>query len=157
MSQLDDLLGGLLGGKGGGGLEDMLGGLAGRRGEGSSFGGGGGAGLLGALLPLLAGFLQNGGLQKVISGLQAQGKQAQAESWISTGENQAVSGADLESAMGQEEIARIAAKLGLSEEETADALAEVLPRVVDTVSPQGELPAENELDDLFAQVARAES
>ena len=157
MSQLDDLLGGLLGGKGGGGLEDMLGGLAGRRGEGSSFGGGGGAGLLGALLPLLAGFLQNGGLQKVISGLQAQGKHAQAESWISTGENQAVSGADLESAMGQEEIARMAAKLGLSEEETADALAEVLPRVVDTVSPQGELPAENELDDLFAQVERAGS
>ena len=117
----------------------------------------GGAGLLGALLPLLAGFLQNGGLQKVISGLQAQGKGAQAESWISTGENDAVSGADLESAMGKEEISRIAAKLGLSEEETADALAEVLPRVVDRVSPQGELAPENELDDLFAQVAKAAS
>ena len=156
MSQLDDLLGGLLGGKGGsGGLEDMLGGLAGRRGEGSSFGGGGGAGLLRALLPLLAGFLQNGGLQKVISGLQAQGQEAQAQSWISTGENQAVSGAELESAMGQDEIAKIAAKLGLSEEETADALAEVLPRVVDRVSPHGELPAETELDDLFAKVASA--
>ena len=107
--------------------------------------------------PLLAGFLQNGGLDKVLSGLRAEGKGAQAESWISTGENDAVSGADLESAMGKEEISRIAAKLGLSEEETADALAEVLPRVVDTVSPQGELPAENELDDLFAQVARAET
>jgi len=155
MSQLDDLLGGLLGGKSG--LEDMLGGLAGGRSGGSGMGAGGGAGLLGALLPLLAGFLQNGGLDKVLSGLRAEGKGAQAESWISTGENDAVSGADLESAMGKEEISRIAAKLGLSEEETADALAEVLPRVVDTVSPQGELPAENELDDLFAQVARAAS
>ena len=74
MSQLDDLLGGLLGGKGGSGLEDMLGGLTGGRGAGSGMGAGGGAGLLGALLPLLAGFLQNGGLDKVLSGLRAEGE-----------------------------------------------------------------------------------
>ena len=32
-------------------------------------------------------------------------------------------------------------------------VGEVLPRVVDQVSPQGALPAENELDDLFGQLA----
>ena len=55
--------------------------------------------------------------------------------------------------MGREEIATIAEKLGLSEEETADALAQVLPQVVDKVSPEGQLPPDNELDDLFAQLA----
>lgn len=159
MSQLDDLLGGLLGGKGGGGgLEDILGQLTGGKGGGSSSGEAstataGAGGLLGALLPLLASFLKNGGLNKVLAGFQQQGQSAQAQSWISTGGNEPVSGGDLENVMGREEIATIAEKLGLSEEETADALAQVLPQVVDKVSPEGQLPPENELDDLFAQLA----
>jgi hypothetical protein len=55
MSGLDDILGGLTGGKGGsGGLDDMLGGLLGGR-------GGGGGGTMGALMPVLAGLLASGG------------------------------------------------------------------------------------------------
>jgi uncharacterized protein YidB (DUF937 family) len=156
MSQLDDLLGGLLGGQGGsGGLEDILGQLTGRQGGSgtSSPPTGGGAGMLAALLPLLATFLSNGGLSKILAGFQERGQGTQAESWISTGGNESVSGSDLEDVMGREEIASIADKLGLSEEETADALAQVLPQVVDKVSPEGQLPPENELDDLFAQLA----
>jgi hypothetical protein len=59
---LDDLLGGLLGGQGGsGGLKDILSGLTG---EGSSTGaatsGGGNAGMVAALLPMLGSLLANG-------------------------------------------------------------------------------------------------
>ena len=153
VSQIDDLLGGLLGGKGGGGggIEDILGQLTGGGESSSSTGAPGG--MAGALLPLLAGFLKNGGLNKILSSLQQQGQGAQAKSWISTGENESVSATDIEGAMGREEIAAIAEKLGLSEEETAGALAQVLPQVVDRVSPEGELPAESQLDDLFSQLA----
>ena len=156
MSQLDNLLGGLLGGKAGdGGLEDVLGQLTGGQGRanGGATMGAGAGGLLGSLLPLLAGFLKNGGLNKILAGFKQQGRGSEAESWISTGGNEPITGSDLENAMGREEIASIAAKLGLSQEETAEALARVLPQVVDKVSPEGQLPPENELDDLFGQLA----
>jgi uncharacterized protein YidB (DUF937 family) len=43
--------------------------------------------------------------------------------------------------------------LGISESQAADAVAEMRPRAVDHVSPQGELLAESDLDDLFARIA----
>lgn len=159
MSQLDDLLGGLLGGQGEGGrsgLEDILGQLTGGQGgatTGTSARASGGAGMLAALLPLIAGFLKNGGLNKILSGFQQKGLSSQAASWVGTGDNERVSGAELEDVVGADEIQAIARQLGISDEQAADAVAEVLPQVVDRVSPEGELPAETDLDDLFAQLA----
>ena len=127
MSGLDDLVKGVTGGKGGGlgdllgslaggasaggGLEDIIGGLTG--GElGEQAGGMGG--LLGSLLPALGGMLAGGGLQQVLSGFQANGLSAQTDSWIGTGENEPISGADVRKVVGDEELAKIAAQLGVS-------------------------------------------
>jgi len=84
MSQLDDLLGGLLGDQGSGGLGGALGGLAG------GGRGGGTAGMLTALLPMLAGLLGGGGLNKILAGFQSKGLNAQADSWVGTGPNEEV-------------------------------------------------------------------
>jgi uncharacterized protein YidB (DUF937 family) len=169
MSGLDDLIGKAAGGEGGGGLGDLLGGLAG----GASGGGGlddilgrltgaagaegGGApgglgGLLTALVPMIGGMLAGGGLQKVLAGLEANGLDAQAASWIGTGANQPISPADVESVVGHEQIARIAGELRVSEAEAAAAVANVLPAVVDGVSPGGALPPEDELDAALARL-----
>ena len=162
MSGLDDLIKGVAGGKGGG-LGGILGGLAGGDSGGGRLGdvlgglGGGKAGsraggmggLLTTLLPVLGGMLAGGGLQKVISGFEANGLSAQAASWVGTGENEPISGADVRKAVGDEELAKIAAELGVSEEEAADAVAQVLPTVVDTVSPGGHLAPDSELDSAF--------
>lgn len=103
VSGLDDILGGLTGGKGGsGGLDDMLGGLLG----GGRGGGGGGGSAMGALMPVLAGLLASGGLSKILGGLKANGLSAQADSWVGTGANQPVSGRDVEQAVGRERIQR---------------------------------------------------
>ena len=145
---LGGLLGGLAGG-GGGGLEDILGGLTG--GGDAQAGGapGGMGGLLTALLPVVGGLLSGGGLQKVLSGFQANGLAAQADSWVGTGENEPISGADVRKVVGDEEIAQIAAQLGVSEDEAADAVAQVLPTIVDKVSPEGHLAPESELESAF--------
>lgn len=157
MSQLDDLLGGLLGGKGGGagGLEDILGQLTGGQQGGGGSSGMGGGGMVAMLLPLVAGFLKGGGLNKILSGLQQQGQGSQAQSWVGTGENEAVSGSQIEQVVGADQISAIAEQLGLSNEQAADAVAAVLPQVVDRVSPDGELPADSDLDDLFERIAGA--
>jgi uncharacterized protein YidB (DUF937 family) len=152
MSGLDDILGGLMGGKGGsGGLGGVLGGFTGDSGG----SGGGRGGTMGALLPILAGFLASGGLSKIMGGLKANGLSAQADSWVGTGANQPVSGRDVEQAMGQEQIQQIAKQLGVPESEAADAVAQALPEVVDKVSPKGEMPAEQDLDAAFDTLAKA--
>ncbi|HEY6417130.1 MAG TPA: YidB family protein [Acidimicrobiales bacterium] len=149
MSGLDDMLGGLMGGQGGsGGLDSILSGVTG----GQSGGGGGG---LGALMPVLAGLLASGGLQKILGGLKANGLSQQADSWVGTGPNQAVSGADMEKAVGSEQMQEIAKQLGVSESEAADVVAKAVPEVVDKVSPAGNLPADQDLDAAFDKLAKA--
>jgi uncharacterized protein YidB (DUF937 family) len=144
MSQIDDLLGGLLGGKGGGGV---LGGLAGGR--------SGSGGLMGALVPIIGGMLAGGGLNRILSGFQSQGLSSQADSWVGTGPNEPVTAGQVSQVIGDEEIAQIAERLGVSHEEAAQAIAEVLPQVVDRVSPEGQLPPEHDLDRAFDRLAQA--
>ena len=169
MSGLDDLVKGVTGGSsGGGGLGDILGGLAGSSTAGGGLGdilggilgggtGTGGAqsgssglgGMLTALLPMLGSLLAGGGLQKILSGLQANGLKAETDSWVGTGENKPVSGADVRQVVGDDEIARIAQQLGVSDDEAAEAVAQVLPVVVDKVSPDGQLEPDDELSSAF--------
>lgn len=162
MSGLDDLVKGVTGGSGGGlgdllgslaggassndGLEEIIGGLTGAS-SGNQAGGMGG--LLGSLLPVIGGMLAGGGLQQVLSGFQANGLSAQTDSWIGTGTNEPISGEDVRRVVGDEELARIAAQLGVSADEAADAVAQVLPTVIDRVSPEGHLGPENELESTF--------
>ena len=77
MSEMDKVLGDLLGGKGGTDLGSILGGLTGGGGASSGLSGGGGS-MLTKLLPSSAG----GGFQKILAGLQQQGLGAQANSWV---------------------------------------------------------------------------
>jgi uncharacterized protein YidB (DUF937 family) len=144
---LGGILGGLAGGGGaGGGLGDILGGLAGGKGGAEA---GGMGGLLAALLPMLGGMLAGGGLQKVLTGFQANGLSAQTDSWVGTGENEPISGADVRKVVGEDELAKIATELGVSADEAAAAVAQVLPEVVDKVSPDGQLAPDSELDSAF--------
>ncbi len=176
MSGLDDLLGSLTkGAGGGGGLEDLLGGLLG---GGSSGGGGGGlqnvlGGLLGggsgggsmgtkaggmnagaiaaALMPLLGKLLKGGGLSKVLENAHASGLSAQADSWVGTGENQPVSGQEIKGVVGDDAVKEVAQQAGISEDEAADVLAKVVPHVVSGLTPAGQVPSEDELSQLAAK------
>jgi uncharacterized protein YidB (DUF937 family) len=147
MTQVDDLLGGLLGGKGG--VGGTLGGLAGGRSSGSA------GGLMGALLPMIGGMLAGGGLSKLLGAFQAQGLSSQADSWVGTGPNEPVTPGQVTQALGDDQIGQIAEKLGVSHDEAAQAIAEALPQVVDRVSPEGQLPPDQELNQAFDRLAQA--
>lgn len=152
MSGLDDLLKGAGGGESGG-LGDLLGGILGGGPQaGAQSGGLTGNPLLKMLLPMVAGMLMNGGLQKVLARLQEQGKGAKAQSWVGTGGNEPADAADVREAFGDDELDRIAQQLGVSQEEAAQAVAQVLPEVVDKVSPEGELPSGDELNRRFGRL-----
>jgi len=157
MAGLDDLLGGLLGGGkgegggGGGGLSDILGGLTG--GPTSSTAAGGNIGAM--LVPLLAGLIASGGLSKLLGSLKANGLSSQADSWTGTGANEPIDAAQVRAALGEEELTRIAGKLGVGNDEAAAAVAQVLPQVVDHVTPGGEVPADADLKASFDRLVQS--
>ena len=81
----------------------------------------------------------------------------QASSWLGTGANEPISADDVRKVVGSDELAKIAGQLGISEDDAASALAQVLPAVVDKVSPDGQLPPAGELDAALGHLGDAAS
>ena len=68
------------------------------------------------------------------------GLDEQVSSWISTGENLPVVGSQINAALGNDEVAAIASKLGITEDEAADQLAQAVPVAVDEATETGQAP-----------------
>jgi len=129
MGLLDGLLGQVMGGMLGGGQMQMPGQ--------SPLPGQAQSPLLMMLLQLLQ---QNGGLQGVLGKLQQSGYGQQAQSWIGTGQNMPIDAGALSQIFGHGQLGQIAQQLGVSQEEAAGGLAQMLPQVVDQMTPQGQVP-----------------
>ncbi len=85
------------------------------------------------------GLLETKGVGALASQLQERGLDKQVSSWISTGQNIPVVGSEIKKALGDEDVARIAGRLGLTEDEAADQLAQAVPKAIDEATPQGHL------------------
>ncbi|NRR33939.1 DUF937 domain-containing protein [Oxalobacteraceae bacterium] len=97
------------------------------------------------LLSGVMGLINNaGGLPAILQQLQASGLADQVASWIGTGDNQAVSGNQIKDALGADNIAQIAQQAGVEPEHAATGLAQLLPQIIDKLTPDGQLP-QNEL------------
>ena len=161
MGLLDQVLGGLTGN------------VAGRSSMGDSPLGGGMGNALVALLPVVLGMLANrqgggtgasavsaigglgglgggggggaGGLGGLIEQLTRSGYGQQASSWVGTGRNEPLAPQAWSDVLGSDRLAAIAAQAGLSEEQTRHGLSELMPEVVDRLTPQGTMPAQDRL------------
>jgi uncharacterized protein YidB (DUF937 family) len=151
-------MGGLLGGRGGRSnvlialLPIVLRMLANRRG-GAAMGRGaiaGGVGDLGGL-GALAGM---GGLGALLHRFQQNGYGDQVQSWVGTGENQPIPPDAVSQVFDSSELSEIASQAGVSQDEARAGLSALLPQVVDHLTPQGQLPDDDQLAsrvDEFAQ------
>ncbi len=86
-----------------------------------------------------------GGLTDLVAKLGASGQSAQVNSWIGPGANLPVQPGALASALGQQTISQLAAKAGMSEQDLLNQLAQVLPGLVNNLTPNGRLPTAAEL------------
>ena len=86
-----------------------------------------------------------GGLGGLLNKLQQGGLGNVANSWVGSGQNQPVAPGQLGSALGPSIIKMLAQKSGLSEEEITKQLSQVLPGIVDKLTPNGKLPTVAEL------------
>ena len=88
------------------------------------------------------------GLGGLLDKLQKGGLGDAANSWVGTGQNKPVAPGQLGSALGPDIIKTLAQRSGLSEEELTKQLSQILPGVVDKLTPQGRLPTLAELSDM---------
>ncbi len=133
MGMLDGLLGSLMGGmQQGGGMQQS-----------------GGAQQNPLLLIALQCLQQNGGLQGMLGKFQQAGYGAQADSWVSTGQNQPISADAISQVLGQGQLGQIAQQLGMTHGEAAGGLASMFPQMIDKMTPHGQVPDDH--NDMVAQ------
>lgn len=109
--------------------------------------GGAGAGQPDLMQVVMSLVQQAGGLEGLIAKLQQGGLGEAAASWVSTGQNLPVSGQQLQGALGGL-LGPLAGQLGMAPGALSDSLAALLPKMVDGLTPNGQLPAGGAMPDL---------
>ena len=89
-----------------------------------------------------------GGLSGLVDKFTQSGLGDVAASWISKGENKPISASQLVEALGEDKVAELAREAGIPEDKGAEVLSQVLPNVVNEMTPDGEVPEEHKLGTL---------
>ena len=110
-----------------------------------SGGGQGGAGGGDMLMRVLGGLLNPsggaGGLAGLVQQLQQGGLGDAVQSWVGHGQNLPVSPEQLHAALGGDQVSAMAQEAGVPQDDLMAQLSQMLPGVVDKLTPNGELPA----------------
>jgi len=102
---------------------------------------------IGAVLgQLLANDGEGGGLRGLVEKFNEAGLGEVVGSWIGKGENLPVSADQLKEVLGSDMLGKLAGQLGVDPDQASGQLAELLPGLVDKLTPQGVAP-ENGLGD----------
>jgi uncharacterized protein YidB (DUF937 family) len=105
----------------------------------SAVGGGGQQNdLMSMVMNLVAG--QSGGLNGLISQFTSKGLGDVIGSWVGTGQNQPISANQIHDVLGADTIKNMASKLGMDSNALSGQLSNLLPQVVDKLTPNGKIP-----------------
>jgi len=96
-------------------------------------------GLVNEVLGLIGGG-QGGGLASLVRTFESHGAGNLIASWISTGKNLPISPEEITSVLGTGHVNQLAAKFGLAPEDVASHLAQLLPQVINGLTPHGSVP-----------------
>ena len=101
-----------------------------------------------SLLQVVLGMVQNqqGGLGGLVQAFRNKGLGEVAASWVGKGENMPISGDQLQSVLGSDMVSGLASKFGMSSEQLSGQLSQMLPQVVDKLTPNGEVESDGGLD-----------
>lgn len=122
----------------------------------ASAGNGSGLGTMGGLLSMVTsnpqllqavtGMLSNdgalGGLGGLIQKFQQAGLADVVGSWVGSGQNQPISGAQITNVLGPDALAGMAETLGMSPDAAASQFSTILPGLIDHLTPHGTAPQE---------------
>jgi uncharacterized protein YidB (DUF937 family) len=84
---------------------------------------------------------QHGGVQGLVSQFEQKGLGSIIQSWVGTGANQAISSNQIQQVLDNDLVKTLAEKTGISTDELAAKIAEILPDAVDKLTPNGTVAA----------------
>ena len=107
--------------------------------------------LLQAVTSLLGNNSNLGGLAGLVQAFQKNGLGEIVNSWVSTGQNIPASPQQIEQGLGSDVIRQLASKAGLSPQDASSQLSNLLPNLIDKLTPNGKIEADP-LEQLFKLV-----
>ncbi len=96
----------------------------------------------------------HGGLDGLVRSFQDRGLGGIVDSWVSTGKNLPISADQVAQGLGSDQLASLASKLGMSQGDVSSQLAQLLPDVVDKLTPNGKVPDAGSLGDLLGSLSK---
>jgi len=114
-------------------FDDLLGKVTGKSGGGAEV----------QLVDAVTGMLGNqntGGLAGLVDQFTKNGLGDVVSSWVGTGKNLPISADQITQALGGSQLGDLAKQAGLSPENASSLLANVLPGLVDSLTPNGKMP-----------------
>ena len=93
-----------------------------------------------------------GGLGGLLDRLTSAGHGQVAQSWVGTGPNTPIQPSQLGGALGQTTVSELARQAGMSEQDLLAQLSQVLPGVVDKLTPQGQVPPHAEVSSVWGRM-----
>lgn len=100
---------------------------------------------------------QIGGLSGLQQMFQNQGLGGVISSWIGTGQNLPISQDQLQSVLHSEALQSAAAKSGMDPSQLTGMMAQLLPHVVDKLTPDGQVPDSGALAQMMKGLAAGQS
>jgi uncharacterized protein YidB (DUF937 family) len=88
---------------------------------------------------------QHGGLQGLIQSFQQGGLGDIVNSWVSTGQNLPISAEQIQSVLGGSSLGNMLSQSGMNSQEASGSLASLLPQLIDSLTPNGEVPQGGDL------------
>ncbi len=83
---------------------------------------------------------QPGGLSGLVQQFHDKGLGSLVTSWVGTGQNLPISADQLQHVLGSEQVKELAAKAGISPETASSHLSQLLPMLIDHLTPGGQVP-----------------
>ena len=83
---------------------------------------------------------QPGGLSGLVQQFHDKGLGSLVSSWVGTGQNLPISTDQLQHVLGSEQVKQLAAQAGISPETASSHLTQLLPMLIDKLTPNGQVP-----------------
>ncbi|MEZ5650069.1 MAG: YidB family protein [Burkholderiaceae bacterium] len=97
--------------------------------------------LLGILGNLLTSNNEGSGLGQLVQQFQQAGLGDTIQSWIGSGQNLPVSADQIMQALGADKVGEMAQQAGIDTQQASGQLADLLPQLIDKITPNGQVPS----------------
>jgi uncharacterized protein YidB (DUF937 family) len=97
---------------------------------------------------------QPGGLQGMVQCFQQKGLGGVVSSWVGTGANSPITADQVHEVLGSDQVKALAARAGINPDTASAAIAQMLPTIVDKLTPNGSVPDHSSVMDMATSMLK---